>query len=126
MIVAEYRGIEIDSCAACGGIWLDGGELEAMVGSGVPAMKQGDPALGPPEVDCPICVDKLLRARHGPTGVVVDRCPHGDGTWFDAGELEQMLAAHRQADAADHDGQAAQALADFFEGRPPRKGPPTE
>jgi hypothetical protein len=27
---SRLRGVEIDECAGCGGIWLDGGELEAI------------------------------------------------------------------------------------------------
>jgi Zn-finger nucleic acid-binding protein len=27
----RYKGIEIDKCSACRGIWLDGGELERML-----------------------------------------------------------------------------------------------
>jgi len=123
MIVAEHGDVEIDSCPGCGGIWLDGGELEALVGAVVPEEKP-DPALGPPELDCPVCVDKLVKARYGGTEIVVDKCPHGDGIWLDAGELEAILAAHREAaaPAGGHDGRAAGALAGFFGDRPP-KGP---
>jgi len=125
MIVAEYRGIEIDSCGSCRGVWLDGGELEALVGSGVPGLEKPAGGLGPPELDCPICVDKLAKARHGPTGVVLDRCPHGDGIWFDPGELEQILAAHPETGAAEagHDAHAAKALSAFFGDRPALDNP---
>ncbi len=27
-----FRGIKIDRCAACGGVWLDNGELEKLAG----------------------------------------------------------------------------------------------
>jgi len=120
MIVAEYGGIEIDSCPACGGIWLDAGELEALVGSPPPRKEKPDPDLGPPELGCPICVDKLVKDRYGSTQVVVDKCPHGDGIWLDQGELEQILDAYRGATAAvqSHDEHAAGALGDFFSHRP--------
>ena len=122
MIVAEYGSVEIDSCPVCGGVWLDGGELEALVGSALPPKEKPDPDLGPPELDCPICVDKLVRDRYGATEVVVDRCPHGDGIWLDEGELEQILAACRVSSvgAEGHDGRGAEALADFFGGQPPK------
>ncbi|MFP4058799.1 MAG: zf-TFIIB domain-containing protein [Candidatus Brocadiia bacterium] len=126
LVVAEYELIEVDSCAACGGLWLDGGELEALLGSHVPPLEGPDPELGPPQLDCPICVDKLAKDRHSPSGVVVDRCPHGDGIWLDRGELESILAAGPQppADADAADQEAARALARFFEGQKPQAQQP--
>jgi Zn-finger nucleic acid-binding protein len=116
MIVAEYGSVEIESCAVCGGVWLDKGELEAIVGCPSPKKDKPDSDLGPPELDCPICVGKLARDRYGRTEVVVDKCPHGDGTWLDAGELEQIIAAYRSSsgEPEDHDEHGARALAGFF------------
>jgi hypothetical protein len=31
LIEVDYKSIKIDRCSACGGIWLDAGELEAAV-----------------------------------------------------------------------------------------------
>ena len=120
MIVAEHGSVEIDSCAACGGVWLDGGELEALLGTAAPPKPHPDPDLGPPELDCPICVSKLVKDRYARTDVVVDKCPHGDGIWLDAGELEQVLTAYESAPASPdgHDEHAAGALKHFF-GKPP-------
>ncbi len=121
MLVAEYGSVEIDNCMSCGGIWLDGGELEALTGSDLPQATH-DAALGAPERDCPVCVDQLIKIRHEPTGVVIDRCPHGDGIWFDEGELQQIIAAFQKADSADsHEHHAANALASFFDGQSPDK-----
>ena len=116
MIVAEHGSVEIDCCSVCGGVWLDGGELEALVGKAVPPKARPDADLGPPELDCPICVGKLVRDRYGRTQVVVDKCPHGDGIWLDEGELEQILGAYagEPADPASHDDQGGGALANFF------------
>ncbi|GAB6097524.1 hypothetical protein JCM14469_37780 [Desulfatiferula olefinivorans] len=30
LVAVDYRGIEIDKCTGCEGIWLDAGELEAV------------------------------------------------------------------------------------------------
>ena len=32
LIALDYRGIEVDKCSACEGVWLDAGELEAISG----------------------------------------------------------------------------------------------
>jgi len=127
MIVAAHGSVEIDSCAVCGGIWLDRGELEALVGRPVASHDKPDPSLGPPDRDCPICVAKLVKDRYERTQVVIDRCPHGDGIWLDAGELEQILEAYGKSPAEPghhHDEHAGGALTQFFSGRAPRKPSP--
>jgi len=119
MLVAEYGSVEIDNCMSCGGIWLDGGELEALTGADLPQAAH-DAELGSPDRDCPVCVDQLIKVRHKPTDVVIDRCPHGDGIWFDQGELQQILATCKKTDSPDsHEQHAANALAEFFDGQPP-------
>ena len=30
LVVLQFRGVEIDKCSNCGGVWLDMGELEAI------------------------------------------------------------------------------------------------
>ncbi len=30
LIKVDYRGIEVDKCSACEGVWLDAGELDAV------------------------------------------------------------------------------------------------
>lgn len=116
MITVEYRNVEIDTCVACGGVWLDGGELEALVGSALPPKPQADADLGPPDRDCPICVAKLIKDRYAQTRVVVDKCPHGDGIWLDAGELEAILTAcaATAAQPTPHEEHATAVLKDFF------------
>jgi len=115
MFVVEFEGIEIDTCPSCEGVWLDGGELEALVGTPPPAKERPDQDLGPPTLDCPICVDKLVKDRYAGTGVVVDKCPHGDGIWLDRGELEQILKALAPSpDAKAHEEAGAAALAKVF------------
>ena len=32
LIEVDYQRLKIDRCSACGGVWLDAGELEAAVG----------------------------------------------------------------------------------------------
>ena len=52
MITVESGGVEIDWCGACEGLWLDGGELEALVGTPNPPPERPDASLGPPDRDC--------------------------------------------------------------------------
>jgi hypothetical protein len=32
LIEMDYRGIKVDKCSACEGVWLDAGELDAVAG----------------------------------------------------------------------------------------------
>lgn len=96
MIVLEYNEVEVDYCAACGGVWLDAGELELLFGDR--AMCEGFMSAGAGAGSgekprrCPICRCKM--AKEGTGGdhpVVYDRCRRGDGLWFDRGELALVL-----------------------------------
>jgi len=111
LVVFELDGIEIDRCLACAGTWLDAGELALIAEragldpgpilalSASPAPDSGGrPPLARAEAGarlCPRCRGALETipasgAAEGP--VELDRCPRGDGLWFDARELERVLA----------------------------------
>jgi Zn-finger nucleic acid-binding protein len=107
MIVLEYEDIELDYCASCHGVWLDGGELELLFGdreitegflrAGEPAPRKGETLRR-----CPICrrkMDKFATGGHEP--VTYDHCPHNDGLWFDEGELFSILKHGSDAPGSD-------------------------
>lgn len=89
------------ACGACGGMFVGHDELRAEIEI---AAGRGDPKAAPkPQtsaverevryVKCPTC-DKLMnRMNFGKTsGILVDACKV-HGTWFDRGELQDILAA---------------------------------
>jgi len=98
MIVLDWKGIEVDTCVSCGGVWLDAGEVELM------AEKAGADPAGLSERlrrgrrgeqsdrSCPRCGKKMrgLTVCEG-NPVELDRCPRGHGIWFDRGELERFI-----------------------------------
>jgi len=97
MAVLEYDGVEVDYCFACEGIWLDAGELELLFGDpeACHALLEAGGDAKPPKEEtrrCPICDAKMRKAvSSSATPVTYDRCPAGDGLWFDAGELAAVL-----------------------------------
>lgn len=117
MMVCEYDQVEIDLCDQCGGIWLDAGELELLFGDRQVAegyLASGDAAAGRGEAKrrCPICRAKMRKAvTAGDTPVVYDVCPHGDGLWFDRGELATVLA---EGSADPHESQVVAWLRELF------------
>ena len=98
MITLELAGVEIDYSPDCGGIWLDAGELELLLGDSL----QAGQLLDSFEVDrsyaektrkCPICRKKMQKVIIGQTtpALLIDKCQKGDGLWFDRGELSAIL-----------------------------------
>jgi len=120
MIVIEHDSVEVDHCTACGGIWLDAGEIELLFGDAVRChgfLRGGDRALAKGERPrrCPICGKKMGKdVSRGERPVTYDRCPAGDGLWFDKGELAQILC---HAEGFAHSG-IPQFLSQVFSGHP--------
>lgn len=116
MIVLELNEVEIDHCVACGGIWLDAGELELLL----EGSDEKDKLLSSFEVDkatkeksrkCPICLKKMNKVLWGTTDKIrIDECRKNDGLWFDKGELEEMI----RIGSADKDSRVLDLLKDMF------------
>ena len=114
-------GLIIDTCAGCGGIWYDRGELKAHVtearANGLRSIRR---PTGPATAEraqylpCPRCTKPMLpKAYRRVSGIVVDICgPHG--VFADAGELAQIIrfladgGEQREEDAAQRDADNAQ------------------
>jgi hypothetical protein len=116
MFVLEYELLEVDYCPKCHGVWLDSGEL-ALIGQRAGALQgqllaaleeqKGERRTEGAPRRCPVC-RKRLRMVSTQTAhpVVIDRCPRGDGLWFDNGELAPVVKAAG--------GDESNALARFF------------
>ncbi len=117
MIVLELREVEIDFCNACSGIWLDSGELELLLADAQKAKDllnsfTADSACTEKKRKCPICRKKMLKVIVGesrPT-LLIDKCPKGDGLWFDAGELHEIFDRAQ----FDQENKIKQLLNDIF------------
>lgn len=117
MITLELQDVEIDYCTDCGGIWLDAGELELLLGKPEKAKQ----LLGSFKTDsnsaekirkCPICDKKMKKVIVGsskPT-LLIDKCRKGDGLWFDKGELHDIFARAE----LDKDNKIQELLTDMF------------
>ena len=101
MIVIEHKKIELDYCLQCSGVWLDSGELELLMSvleskgaksSQSEMLKFRGTQVSEDIRRCPICGHKMEKVCLGKEPeVLVDKCSKGDGLWFDAGELQQVL-----------------------------------
>jgi len=117
MITLELADVEIDHCTDCGGIWLDAGELELLLGD----TKQAEKLLDSFKVEtncpekprkCPICLKKMQKIIVGlfTPRLLLDRCSRGDGLWFDKGELSSIVCTAQ----LDKENKIQRLLADMF------------
>jgi len=117
MITLELADVEIDHCTECGGIWLDAGELELLLGEPEKAKQlldsfKVDSTSTEKPRKCPICDKKMRKIIAGssePT-LLIDKCRRGDGLWFDKGELQDILDRAQ----LDKDNKIQKLLADMF------------
>src|SRR5438477_2761590 len=94
------NAVLIDTCKTCKGVWLDRGKiylfsrrprrLEESLAADVSAGR-------PSERHCPRCAEPLEVVPFLRPGLEVDRCPHCEGYWFDAGELRAAVEADELA-----------------------------
>jgi len=98
MLLLHFKEVEVDYCERCGGIWLDDGELQALMqttgsNSTDPLLRRLNPDEAYSNVTrrlCPRCDARLQEFTL--RGLALDRCPRGHGLWFDADELQQLLS----------------------------------
>ena len=98
MFEITYKGITIDRCADCRGIWFDDGEAERLKNEWMSEfLDDGDPKKGKEydaieNVHCPRCDTKMdrlydLKQHH----IWYESCPKGHGKFFDAGEFTDWI-----------------------------------
>ncbi|MFH0878192.1 MAG: zf-TFIIB domain-containing protein [Lentisphaerota bacterium] len=108
MVVMEYKEVEIDFCTACGGCWLDQGELGLILHGVLHLPKAWELAVGRSgKRPCPHCRRKMFQGPLPGTGIEVDVCAT-HGLWLDRGELQDVIRS--QGDAPE-----LRALAGFFD-----------
>jgi len=56
------HGVEIDHCPACGGVWLDRGELDHLIEAVRPAVELANPDPAPPPPPRPVTPEPHTRA----------------------------------------------------------------
>jgi Zn-finger nucleic acid-binding protein len=98
MLTIEVEGIELDYCGQDLGVWFDEGEIEALFQSMTPVLvPQKNAPRG--KRRCPRCGAKM-QLMHPVPELELDVCPHGDGVWFDAGEVKRLADGLKVASEA--------------------------
>jgi Zn-finger nucleic acid-binding protein len=116
MLTFELDQVEVDHCPVCGGIWLDAGELELLLGDPVKASSLiasfHPAAIAEKPRSCPICLGKMEKVHLAPerSPIVLDRCRRRHGIWFDRDELPGVIKAR----SFDPEHKIEKLLADVF------------
>ena len=97
--------IEVDTCATCGGLWLDKGELERIEETiehdysaslsapenVVARTYEMANQSARPDIDCPKCVQKMTKTECHPASLImVDLCASCAGIWLERGEIQAL------------------------------------
>ena len=89
-----YRGLEVEQCSKCQGMWLELQELEELENEAfdIDALK-GSLMLTsePTDNKCPHCQSKLRQFEYRFTSLILEYCVNQHGYWLDAGEGERVL-----------------------------------
>jgi uncharacterized protein len=118
-LIVEYKGIELDYCPACAGVWFDAGELELLLeaaGLGNDTRYLADvlklQAVKTAEKirRCPICRHKMNKVYIDEGNkIITDICGGGHGIWFDGGEVASLVKT--LVDKAPQKAESRQVLA---------------
>jgi uncharacterized protein len=111
----DFRGIHLDDCPQCGGVWFDDGELNELknLGDELAMASLEDRAVPAGCVQvveqkskmCPVCNERLTPFKYMYTSeLVLDECDNCFGVWVQDGELEKMAAV-----LEDHEPKLSQA-----------------
>ncbi len=103
-LLDKYQKLYIEQCKHCDGIFLDFGEIEAIMEQEIVKSERYDfvrlqeiknhPLTREKKVrykKCPECQKMMLRMNYqSRSGVIIDRCVD-HGYWLDSGELRQIM-----------------------------------
>ena len=106
--VVSHEGVDVDRCPEGHGVWLDKGELRAVVlneeldrpsEEELEALLAGARDHGQAlldqvkrgQRDCPVCSRPMLITEYARSGVAIDECGN-HGVWLDEGELQGIEA----------------------------------
>ncbi len=105
----QYEGVTVDRCPKCRGVWLDEGEIAAVVEKRdriftpeekIAAFKsRGKDLSKSAKLPCPKCNEEMKVIQYAVTsGVFIHRCPANHGIWLDDRELDNLQIVMEEYD----------------------------
>ena len=108
-----YKGVSIDFCKLCKGVWLSLSNLAAIAERRAQTWSEkairkalaetGTPGIPSREhnkkIDCPVCGKNLPPTNYQySSGVIINSCHDGHGAWLDVGELATIQIYMQESD----------------------------
>lgn len=91
----KFRGVEIDRCRICMGMWLDYDELDQIENT----VMDDDDVKGSlmfrsfrGDLNCPTCDSDMQMFHYRAYNLEMDFCPNSHGFWLDNGEEKKVVA----------------------------------
>jgi Zn-finger nucleic acid-binding protein len=99
---ARRDGIEVEACAACGGMWLSRQELDQLENEAYDLGKKGTLVFGSEESPhaCPQCQRPLRRFHYRDYELELEFCEDGHGYWLDKDDDKRVLELMRREEHA--------------------------
>lgn len=97
--LGKYKGIEVDKCVSCNGIWLDYLELDQLEDTVLSIDEiKGTMVFSstPSNLACPKCKGPMQMFRYRAYNLELDFCEGEHGFWLDKGEEKRILALMKQ------------------------------
>ncbi|MEE8471040.1 MAG: zf-TFIIB domain-containing protein [Dehalococcoidia bacterium] len=94
LMVEQYKGIEVDLCPSCKGMWLDYGELEELEDTAFDVDKVKGSLMFRSfrgDLVCPKCQRPMEFFNYRAYNLELDFCDQGHGVWLDTGEEKRVL-----------------------------------
>ena len=89
----ESRGLSLDHCFSCKGIWFDEGELRQHLANSHAVLPEADRAPArETRFPCPRCSGVRLEQVRV-SSVTIDVCPRCRGIFLDLGEVNELIGA---------------------------------
>ena len=97
--VEQHKGIEIDRCPRCEGLWLDHPELDQLEDTAfdkdnLKGMMEYNPR--PSDINCPKCGARMTTFNYRAYNLPIDTCNDEHGYWLDKGEDKKVIELMKQ------------------------------
>lgn len=95
----NYRGIEVDRCPRCEGLWLDQHELDQLEDTIFDEDERKgmmDYSRRPSDIQCPKCQGSMTIFNYRAYNLPIDSCDKEHGFWLDRGEEKRVLELMKQ------------------------------
>ncbi|MCR4881275.1 MAG: zf-TFIIB domain-containing protein [bacterium] len=99
MKLVNYKGVEVDFCEKCKGVWFDLKEIDQL-SDGVKEFNIVEPRLENMKLvkginesvrECPRCGKEMDKVTMNSKPPIFDYCPNDCGYWFDADEVKEYV-----------------------------------